>query len=112
MIYQRMFNERNTTGVTSREGIDYLPVYMNSALIFNGVRVSQFLVFWEVFCRSMFAFLSIFVIVLFVILWLPDSDYSLCKFEASKKMGKYFSNTDNLRTYWFILNFVFLFITF
>ena len=65
MIYQRMFNERNTTGVTSREGIDYLPVYMNSALIFNGVRVSQFLVFWEVFCRSMFAFLSIFVTIMF-----------------------------------------------
>jgi len=79
MIYHRIYNKSNTTGVSSGAGPAFHSIseHLSSPLCFSGVRVVQFVVFCVVFCRS-FCLLDFFVcltIVLSVLLRFMASDY-------------------------------------
>jgi hypothetical protein len=60
MTYYRVCNKSNTTGVTSGTGADYLSEQLDSTTVLSEVRVARSLVFYVVFCRSLFVILSSF----------------------------------------------------
>jgi len=71
MNYHRVCNKSNTTGATSGAGTAYpfgTPEFIPG---FNGVRVSQSLVFWVVFCRSLLVFF--FSAIAMFVLWITAS---------------------------------------
>ena len=73
LIYNRVFNKSNTTGVTCGWGSPYPSGAPEFTPAFSGVRVTRSLVFCVVFCRSLFV-LFLLTIVLSV-LRITASDY-------------------------------------
>ena len=54
MTYHRVCNKSNTTGETCGAGTDYPSVAPEITLIFSGVCVARSLIFYVMFCRSLF----------------------------------------------------------
>ena len=73
--YHRICNYSNLTGVTCGEGTAYPPGVPSLPSVFSGVHVTRALVFFVVFCRSMFFLLFFFV---WLLCCLPFFVWLLC----------------------------------
>jgi hypothetical protein len=49
-----------------------LPQYLRSSPVLSGVRVTRFLVFYVVFCRSLFVPLSFFILAIVILVLVVD----------------------------------------
>ena len=85
-----------TTGITSRAGTANLSGASEPTPGLDVVRIAWMLVFCEMFCGSLFAYLSCFrlIIVMAVLIWFTVSDwylqtFFLNKIAINKSKGKY-----------------------
>jgi len=60
ITYHRVCNKSNTTGATLGAGTVYSSQHLSSPTVFSWVLVARYLVFYEMFCRSLFVHLSVF----------------------------------------------------
>ena len=82
VIYHWIVNMRNTTGSTIVEQeLLTLPEHLSSLSLYSGVCIAQYLVFYIVFCRSLFIYMSLcpfffFIYCVVCLFRFTASDYS------------------------------------
>ena len=81
MTYYQIFDKRNTTGATSGAGTSYPSVAPEFTTIFCGGHVTQSLVVFAVFCRSLFFFVIFLLTNALSALQFTASNYPLAIFK-------------------------------